>query len=135
MPMPKETGFGLINNKGEIIPCSEENYRSFLSALRVLEGGKSEGETDRLLTTGEVGEILGVSAKTVARMLDAGAMESLRLGTSERSHRRVRMSEALAYKARQDAATAAAMNDLLADAAQSGLYDIDVSDYLSSLEG
>lgn len=136
MPLPKETGFGLFNDKGEIISCSEASYRSLVGALRVLEGGKggNDGE-DGLLTTGEAARILGVSAKTVARMLDAGAMDSLRLGVGERSHRRVRLSDVLAYKARQDAQTVSAMDDLMDDAARSGLYDIDMSDYLSSLEG
>ena len=124
----------MFNDKGEVIPCSKENYRALVGALTVLEGGATRMEGDRILTTGEVGELLGVSAKTVARMLDAGVIPSVRLGIGERSHRRVHLSDVLAYKAKRDAETAAAMDDLVADAARDGLYDLDVSDYLSQFE-
>jgi excisionase family DNA binding protein len=65
-------------------------------------GRKSQGsgdDSDPLVSTGAVAEILGVSRRKVARILDAGDMPCERQG---KGHRRVRISDVLRYKQESD---------------------------------
>jgi excisionase family DNA binding protein len=77
--------------------------------MRVLvasAGELSEGHSvtvlpsDALLTPTEVGELLGLSRPFIVRLLDAGDIASERLPNSR--HRKVRLTDVLAFQARRD---------------------------------
>ena len=91
-------------------------------------------EEDVLLSTAEAGELLGLSGATVGRMLDAGAIPCAEPGSGAGELRSVRLADVFAYKAKMGVETAAAMEDLVADATRDGLYELDVSDYLARFE-
>ena len=56
------------------------------------------GEADAVITTGQAADILGVSRRTVTRMLDRGELPGTRLGLNH--HRSVRLADVLAFKDR-----------------------------------
>jgi excisionase family DNA binding protein len=95
------------------------------TVLRVVQGvGDDVEETDPYVSTGQAAEILGVSARTVARYLDAGDIPCERRG---KGHRRARPSDVLAYKETRSA-RATELARMREEAADGGLYDLDLSD-------
>lgn len=64
---------------------------------RVGPSGTTEDRTVNLLTVPEVAERLGVSVRTARRLVEGGAVRSVKLGTERRSPRRVRPSDLDAY--------------------------------------
>lgn len=76
--------------------------------------------------------ILGVSQRTLTRMLDAGMIPYTRMG--ERSYRFLRLSDVTDYKRRRDEATSKALDEMRSIADEDGAYDIDYSDYLSRFD-
>ena len=87
---------------------------------------------DERITTGEAARILGVSQRTLTRMLDAGMIPYTRMG--ERSYRFLRLSDVTDYKRRRDEATSKALDEMRSIADEDGAYDIDYSDYLSRFD-
>ena len=56
-----------------VTELTDEAYRTMRTVLRVFQGVEHDvEETDPYVSTGQAAEILGVSARTVARHLDAG---------------------------------------------------------------
>lgn len=74
----------------------EMTEAEFNAAMRAADALSEEG---RSLTTGEAAKLLGVSAKTVARLIDAGCIPSRRL--SDTGHRMVEYRDVVAYKERR----------------------------------
>ena len=87
---------------------------------------------DERITTGEAARILGVSQRTLTRMLDAGMIPYTRM--VERSYRFLRLSDVTDYKRRRDEATSKALDEMRSIADEDGAYDIDYSDYLSRFD-
>ncbi|MBO7675886.1 MAG: helix-turn-helix domain-containing protein [Atopobiaceae bacterium] len=117
----------LVGYDGGATELSDEAYRMMRTVLRVVQGvGDGAGEADPYVTTGQAAEILGVSARTVARYLDAGYIPCERRGAG---HRRARLSDVLAYKEAR-AARAAELDRMRKEAAGGGLYDLDLSDQM-----
>ena len=100
---------------GTRIPLTPDDYR------RVREFLLAEPE-----------RILGVSQRTLTRMLDAGMIPYTRMG--ERSYRFLRLSDVTDYKRRRDEATSKALDEMRSIADEDGAYDIDYSDYLSRFD-
>lgn len=97
------------------------------ATLRVVQGvDNGAEETDPYVSTGQAAEILGVSAKIVVLYLDAGAIPCVRRG---KGHRRVRLSDVLAYKETR-AVRASELARMREEAADGGLYDLDLSDQM-----
>jgi excisionase family DNA binding protein len=71
------------------------------------------------VTTAETADLLNVSRPFVIKLLESGAMPFRKVGT----HRRVRLTDVLEYRDRQDAVANAALNDMVRQAERHGLYD------------
>lgn len=108
-------GPALIGPDGERIDLDMESYASCLAFLWRREGEEPLfAEFDsRKLNTGEAAEMLGVSRRTLTRMLDRGEIPCMRLGANH--HRSVKMSDILAFKANADTY----MNEVYASLARS----------------
>ena len=105
-----------IQGYGKTYELTEEEFAAALRAADCVS------DDSRALTTGEVAEILHVSAKTVARLLDAGKMPFYR--NNGTGHRMVKYRDILAYQQkvenrRQFLSTARSMADSM------GGYDSD----------
>ncbi len=91
-----------------------------LAVATLLDGGAvSISPLHRLLTTTEAGDLLGVSRQYLTRLLDSGQIPHTLTGR----HRRIQLEDLLGFKQARDRARRTALDELTADAAESGAYD------------
>ncbi len=115
MGAPKFTG-----PDGEELALPESVYGMLREIVRNMEMGYSitivpERE---LLTTQTVATLLGCSRPHVVKLLETGAMPFEMAGT----HRRVRYSDLLVFKAKRDTERHAALSELAREAVREGYY-------------
>ena len=96
-------------------------YEVLLQAVRelVIGNGVSILPAEMELTTQRAADLLNVSRPHVIALIDRGELPHHLVGT----HRRLRLSDVLAYRARRDALRRAALDDLTRDAEADGLYE------------
>ncbi len=75
--------------------------------------------SDRQLSLREVGSVLGVSREFVRRLVAAGELNALKVGT----HHRVTLGDVLAYKERRDRRRRSALGELHEQSVELGAYD------------
>ena len=122
-------GPALVGYDGKMTPLNNDEYRTMRTVLRVIKGGRDGGdEEDPRLSTGQVAEILGLSRKTVTRLLDAGKMPHEK---SSGGHRSVLLSDVLMYK-RSREKRAEGLAEARSSAAEAGLYDYELGEQLFS---
>ncbi|WP_051923960.1 helix-turn-helix domain-containing protein [Bifidobacterium biavatii] len=85
----------LSDGKGHVIELTAEEYERAREAV-LNTAGKAAGH----ITTGDAAKILGVSRRTVMRMLDNGLIPYTRLGSQ--SYRYMRLDDVLEYKKRSE---------------------------------
>jgi excisionase family DNA binding protein len=71
------------------------------------------------LTTEQAAAILGVSRPTVARLVDAGKLPARMVGT----HRRLALTDVIAYREASDRTRSGALDRMVHEAEDLGLYD------------
>jgi excisionase family DNA binding protein len=111
----------LVDADGHTIELPDAVY----NLLRRIVEDVSEGHavtvktTDPILTTGKAADILNVSRVTLVKLLDDEVIPSFKRG----SHRRVLLSDVLAYDARVRQEREAVFGELSYEAAHTGLDD------------
>lgn len=90
-------GPALVKPDGTCIALSDEQYWGCLQFLWQLDDERSAGEFDSRLSTGEAAAILGVSRRTLTRMLDRGEIPCERMGKNH--HRTLKLADVLEFKA------------------------------------
>ena len=134
MPLTKDEAVGaFIDVDGTRTELDGEACAYLRAQLRVYEGGKARLDGhDPLLTTGQAAAELGVSRRTLTRMLDRGDLPCERYGNG---HRRLRMSDVLRYKAAERERRKRAYEELNELYFDRGMEDLDdVETYLSQFE-
>lgn len=97
--MAENLGPALIDPEGCRHNLSVREYQLLVSfASHAGVRFAPSGEADAVITTGQAADILGVSRRTVTRMLDRGELPGIRLGLNH--HRSVRLADVLAFKDR-----------------------------------
>lgn len=84
----------VIQGYGKTYELTEDEFNAAMRAADALSDGA------RLLTTGQAADILGVTAKTVARIIDAGRIPSSRLSAT--GHRMVEYRDVIRYKEQRE---------------------------------
>lgn len=79
----------IANGDGTAYPLDAQQLRMIIDFLNQLSGTE-------LLTTGEASKILGVSSKTVARLVDSGVLPAIRY--SKNGNRLLRMQDVVSYR-------------------------------------
>lgn len=125
MPLTKEEAFGaFIDVDGTRTELDGEACAYLRAQLRVYEDGKARLDGhDPLLTTGQAAAELGVSRRTLTRMLDRGDLPCERYGNG---HRRLRMSDVLRYKAAERERRHEAIEEMRRISYETGMDDLDV---------
>ena len=128
MPLTKEDAYGtFIDIDGTQTELDQRTCEAVRTTLRVIQGGKSSSGRDAFVSTGVAAEILGISRRTLTRLLDAGEMRYERQG---HGHRRVRISDVLAYR-EESQRRRQALEKMRHDASEYGIDDLDLeSGYL-----
>jgi excisionase family DNA binding protein len=99
---PAERKLSLVTEDGTAVPLSP----GLISVLRASVDELAEGHdvtvlpSETELTPAEAAEILGLSRPFVVRLLDAGDLPSRHLPNSR--HRRVKLSDVVAFQSRRD---------------------------------
>lgn len=99
--MSNVSGPAIIDPQGNRFDLSKKEYDLLVvMASAIGRDLASYGELDgeRHITTGQAAEILGVSRRTVTRMLDRGELPGARLGLNH--HRSLKLSDVLEFKAK-----------------------------------
>ncbi len=111
----------LIGPDGDAIELPEGVHDLLVTILENLKAGN--GVTvipmHAELTTVEAAELLNVSRPFLIKQLEAGALPHHMVGT----HRRLRLSDVLAYRDRMDQRAEDALAAMTAEAEELGLYD------------
>lgn len=84
----------VIQGYGKTYELTEDEFNAAMRAADALSDGA------HLLTTGQAADILGVTAKTVARIIDAGRIPSSRLSAT--GHRMVEYRDVIRYKEQRE---------------------------------
>ncbi|MFI1916192.1 excisionase family DNA-binding protein [Nocardia sp. NPDC020380] len=120
------------SSEGDVVALPAE----VVEALRLVAQALSEGKAVTVaplhttLTTQEAAELLGMSRPTLVKLLDSRAIPFTRPGR----HRRVRLTDVLAFREFRRAERAAGLSELTRISEDLGLYD-DVPDEPRSVAG
>ncbi|MGH3735145.1 MAG: helix-turn-helix domain-containing protein [Micromonosporaceae bacterium] len=112
----------LVAADGTRIELPEDLYEVLRDVVGALAQGLAITVAPRhtVLTTSEAADLLGVSRPTLVRLLEAGEIPYEQPGR----HRRVKLDDVLAYQQRARRARAAALDDMVRDAEEAGLYEL-----------
>lgn len=102
-------------------------YRLDTDDLRRAFDAIMHDDSQEMITTGEAAQILGVSTKTVARILDSGEIPFVRYGA--KGNRMVSRARVIAYRDSSESHGHAALEDMREAASTGGLDDIDYKAY------
>jgi excisionase family DNA binding protein len=113
--------YKLVSHTGEVVALPESISLLLGHMVEVLARGDGVAvvPVSRELTSLEAARILNVSRQYLVRLLDSGRIPSRKTGT----HRRVRMSDVLAYKRQRDHERMASLDALSQLSQEFGGYD------------
>ena len=96
-------------------------YSALRDAVRILLRGDAVAISPlhRQLSTTEAGDLLGVSRQYLTRLIDRGEIPCDRTGR----HRRLRLSDVLAFQRKRSAERRRVLDELTAEATAAGAYD------------
>lgn len=112
----------ITTGDGKAYPLDADELRRAFDAI-------VHAEPQGMITTGEAAQILGVSAKTVARILDSGEIPFVRYG--DKGNRMVSRAKVISYRDRSESRGREALEDMREAADKGGLDDIDYKAYLA----
>lgn len=119
---PASSGAAVLRSaEGEVVTLPAEVFEGLrLVALALAEGkAVTVAPLHTTLTTQEAAELLGMSRPTFVKLLDAGEIPFTRPGR----HRRVRLTDVLAFREYRRAERAAGLSELTRISEELGLYD------------
>src|SRR5260370_6160565 len=126
-----EPGF-LLGSDGERARLPEEVYRVLMRVVAAMHDGTAINVIPqaRRLTTQEAADILGVSRRTLVKLLEQGKIPYEQPGR----HRRILLSDLLNYRQQRRAERRATLDRLTEDASEAGLYEDSHDDYVAAVK-
>ena len=113
----------LSGRGGRSVPVPQSALAGLIATLEaVAEGSTVEVvRTDAEISTQQAAKILNVSRPTAVRLFDTGDIVSHKVG----SHRRAKLNHVLAYRDQESARRGAALTEMVREAEETGLYDLE----------
>lgn len=112
----------LVGPDGQSTELPPSIHSLLVSVVEMLKSGVGVSiiPTRAELSTAEAADILNVSRPFLIRQIEAGSIPDHMAGT----HRRLRLLDVLAYRDRVEARTQQALDAMIAEAEDLGLYDL-----------
>ncbi|WP_166353042.1 helix-turn-helix domain-containing protein [Phytoactinopolyspora limicola] len=122
---------GLVGPDGEQVPLPLEVYEVLVQVVAAMKAGKAiaVAPLEQRLTTQQAADLLGISRPTLVKLLDEHEIPYEQPGR----HRRVRLSDVLAYRDRRRQERRARLDDMTRQAVEDGLYDVPSEAYAQAL--
>lgn len=112
----------IVRGRSYLVQADGSAYELDAEQARLFRDIISHFSTDRqMMTTGEAARLLGVSPKTVARILDSGAIPFERTGRT--GHRMVAADDVLKFKRESERQRRSALEEMRDAAEEIGMYD------------
>ena len=123
---------GLVGPDGQEVPLPLEVYEVLVRVVDALKAGKAitVAPLEQRLTTQQAADLLGISRPTLIKLLEENEIPYEKPGR----HRRIRLSDVLAYQDRRRQERRARLADMTRQAVEDGLYDARAEDYTNALE-
>ena len=122
----------LLGPDGEQVPLPAEVYGVLINVVQAMREGKAISvlpQTQRL-TTQEAADFLGISRPTFVKLLERGEIPFEQPGR----HRRVFLSDLLAYQRKRQTDRRATLNRMTEEASEAGIYEGSPGDYAAALK-
>lgn len=119
----------LIGPDGEQIPLPVEVYRTLTQIVEAMRAHRAVvvAPVDQKLSTQEAADYLGISRPTLIKLLKSGKIPHETVEGSR--HRRVELGDLLDYQSQRATDRRNALQALVDDAGESGLYDVPAEEY------
>lgn len=123
---------GLIGPDGQQVPLPLEVFEVLVQVVEALQAGKAitVAPLEQRLTTQQAADLLGVSRPTLIKLLEENEIPYEQPGR----HRRVRLSDVLAYRQRRRQERRARLADVTRQSVEDGLYEVSAEDYAAALK-
>lgn len=123
---------GLIGPDGQQVPLPLEVFEVLVQVVEAMQAGKAitVAPLEQRLTTQQAADLLGISRPTLIKLLEENEIPYEQPGR----HRRVRLSDVLAYRQRRRQERRARLADMTRQAVEDGLYDVSADDYAAALK-
>lgn len=123
----------LVGPDGQTVPLPLPLFEVLVDAAHALKEGLAItiAPLDRLMTTQEAADFLGISRPTLIKLLDSREIPHERPGAGR--HRRIRLQDVLAYKERNQERRRTLLEGMTREASSAGLYESDADSYREAL--
>jgi excisionase family DNA binding protein len=123
----------LIGPDGEQVPLPMEVYQLLMTVVSAMGEGKAItlAPVNQQLTTQEAADFLGVSRPTLVKLLTDGLIPFEQ--PSSGRHRRLRLSDVLAYRDRRREERRQILADLTQESVDDGLFGASADEYRDAL--
>lgn len=123
---------GLIGPDGQQVPLPLEVFEVLVQVVEAMQAGKAitVAPLEQRLTTQQAADLLGISRPTLIKLLEENEIPYEQPGR----HRRVRLSDVLAYRQRRRQERRARLADMTRQAVEDGLYEVSAEDYAAALK-
>lgn len=124
----------LLGPDGQTVPLPLEAFDVLRDVVEAMRVGKAitVAPVDRMLTTQQAANFLGISRPTLVKLLESGQLPYEL--TSGGRHRRVRLQDVVQYQDEKRQDRRAALQGLTGSASAAGLYDEDAERYRDALQ-
>lgn len=119
----------LLGPDGEQIPLPLEVYSTLTQIVEAMRAHRAVivAPVDQKLSTQEAADYLGISRPTLIKLLESGKIPYETVEGSR--HRRVELGDLLDYRSQRAIERRKALQALVYDAEETGLYDVPAEDY------
>jgi len=122
----------LLGPDGEQVPLPAEVYRILVEVVEAMREGKAITVLPQMqrLTTQEAADFLGISRPTFVKLLEGGEIPFEQPGR----HRRIMLSDLLAFQQRRQSPRRAALNRMTEEASDASIYEGSPEQYAAALK-